>query len=179
MLAQSLINALPVNTLAEQNYQTVMNLSLQTHSGSLSSDDLNDLEIIANGVTPAAAYAKGILSRLMGNLYDPVLPVPSNAKKSDTKSLPQPVWTKAELGQIKVLPNPVRQMAQIYLPPVLSTEPAQISIYDLNGRLVEQVGSTNRQHIVTIDTEGLQNGIYLVLAEGANFSSQTKMLVQN
>lgn len=105
--------------------------------------------------------------------------VPNNTKTSNPKPRPKPVWTKAELTQVKVLPNPVHQNAQIYLPPMLSVEATQISVYDLNGRLVQQVGSANRQHIVTIDIEGLKNGIYLVLAEGANFSGQTKMLVQN
>lgn len=71
---------------------------------------------------------------------------------------------------LNVYPNPATNKVEINL--ANENLPAQISVYDIHGKLIESITASNSK--TTINRNNLPNGIYLIKvnAEGKNFSSK-------
>jgi hypothetical protein len=76
-------------------------------------------------------------------------------------------------------PNPVTTIANIVIGGY-DNSAADIGIYDLCGRFVEDVGHQKRitgEQSIQYDTSGLKSGIYLVRVKSGSMATETKMVV--
>ncbi|SHJ27154.1 Por secretion system C-terminal sorting domain-containing protein [Hymenobacter daecheongensis DSM 21074] len=71
-------------------------------------------------------------------------------------------------------PNPATTQVQLELPEAGAT-PAQLTVYDLTGRLLHTRTFTGRRH--TLDTSGWANGTYFLRIQAGNASSVQRLVV--
>ena len=67
---------------------------------------------------------------------------------------------EAEAQELRVYPNPVRDVLECTVP----IETTRITLYDAHGARVDQRMNVNGT--VRFPTEGIPNGIYIVVVEG-------------
>ena len=79
-----------------------------------------------------------------------------------------------------VQPNPAQQSAQITLPPFIVEQNAQLQVFDVTGKLVQNISLNNSSTLTTLDVKDLANGLYIVSlsADGVRLA-QAKMVVQH
>ena len=91
-----------------------------------------------------------------------------------------PTVRGSEVNSVKIYPNPVVGEANLVLNNAAAGN-ATLRIYDLNGRcvMVRQLGNVAQgEQIVTIGTEGLTKGMYLVNVIIGGHTSVAKMMVR-
>lgn len=79
------------------------------------------------------------------------------------------------LSSITLYPNPVKTVLNIANPQQIALE--QLSIYDINGRLVQKVALNNMGAAKTIDVSNLASASYLVIIQSEK-GTMTKQLVK-
>jgi hypothetical protein len=95
-----------------------------------------------------------------------------------TGVIPTGATTQSVPG-ISCNPNPVSSISNI----VYSGKdnlPADIGVYDLEGRLIEKVAKgvqVNGEHTIRYDASGLKPGMYLLRMKSGNLTDETKMVI--
>ena len=79
-----------------------------------------------------------------------------------------------QLASLDLFPNPASEIVTLNNPQGVLLD--RIAIYDITGRLVEEINPTQTGEAQAIDINALTNGLYMVVLS-ANTSTITKRLV--
>lgn len=82
----------------------------------------------------------------------------------------------ANSERVKIYPNPVRSLCQIEFSE-LKPEEVRISVYDLQGNLVESSTHGPYQRILYLDTSGYRSGVYLITVNQGNNLFREKLVI--
>ena len=82
--------------------------------------------------------------------------------------------TENQLAAVGLYPNPASRIVNLSNPQGISLD--GIAIYDITGRLVQEVNPSQTGEALAIDINALTNGLYMVVLS-ANTSTITKRLV--
>jgi hypothetical protein len=80
---------------------------------------------------------------------------------------------------IDIFPNPVKDQARLSLE-LSRTSDVNVEIYDVTGRMIQSIYQRNLpegKNILTLNTQNILNGIYLVKVMADKFLSRSKMIV--
>ncbi len=75
-----------------------------------------------------------------------------------------------------IWPNPVKDILNIMLDQ--QTETVELSISDMQGRIVSKQTFENPQYVMTFDMSGLPSGMYMIKLSDAHRSSSRKIIHQ-
>ena len=184
--AQAMLNYLPATNPDEQDYKTIQQINLQRLSATAEGFELTDeqyqqLRTIALAYGTQAPYAQTLLGILTGQTFDWQLPDLTENEKTTRIPYPQvPLADLKALNTLVVQPNPAQQSTQITLPPFAVEQNAQLQIFDVTGKLVQNVSLNNGSTLTTLDVKDLPNGLYILSlsADGVRLA-QAKMVVQH
>ena len=173
--AQAYLKSFPVQSQDDAYFVDVQQINLQrlsTPGYELSAADESTLDEIALSTELSSAYARGLLSLMRGDMYEPELSILSNqGMQSGANNSPD------EEGLLLWLyPNPVSEELQIVHPSVKET--ARLEFYDVYGRLRTTVKPAKGSASTAVSMKGWPEGIYFVLFKnGDEVVLQSKFVV--
>ena len=79
-------------------------------------------------------------------------------------------------GLFKAYPNPANQKVNIDLPKNFKLHQTKITIYSQTGKLV-QTHEPGNEHVVQLDVQKLQNGLYQLVVSDGNTVRNEKLII--
>jgi len=181
--AQSLLQTLPAATIEHIEANDIMAIKIQQYDqgAAFELDALQEARLyaIAEGHSPQAAYAMGLLALLKDEIFVPILPEEKN--KALRQSIVNNAAVKRDVKQkradIRLFPNPTKGSIQMEISTYLD-EKLSIRVDNIYGQEVKSVSFDNTGK-TSIDLEGLPSGIYtLSIYKGSELLS-TQKIVRN
>jgi Secretion system C-terminal sorting domain len=140
--------------------------------------DLSPIEVLAiqdiadNAISIAAAQTQGLLNHAYGYNYY-LKPVPPSGQQL----VGPPIVDVSSSSSVLAFPNPAKESVQFNYNLPKGMEEAQVSVYDLNGSLVIQLGLLGASGTVAWDTNGQSAGIYYYIASMNGLDEAPRKLV--
>ena len=82
---------------------------------------------------------------------------------------------ESPISEIEIFPNPGKDLLSVIIPEN-GTLPAELSIMDVQGRIISRMSLASRKNVVEITS--LQNGCYILHVESPNFSANARYIVR-
>jgi hypothetical protein len=82
---------------------------------------------------------------------------------------------ESPISEIEIFPNPGNDLLSVIIPEN-GTLPAELSIMDVQGRIISRMSLASRKNVVEITS--LQNGCYILHVESPNFSANARYIVR-
>lgn len=186
--AQSLLNSYEPTSQEELNEKLLMNMYLPLIAigkkwDALDVTQLNQVKQLAEGIGPAASRAKTVLSILgMGDLV-PQIPV-YNIHSTRLAASPKRKYnitnyfTFNDEADLNISPNPTGSQTELtYRFPSPPAKPFLI-ISDMNGRQILSKSISSNENKLTIETAGIQPGVYHVqLMDGRSLLKSMPLVI--
>lgn len=145
--------------------------------------DLTEAELAAlynladNGGTKAKYQARGILEHFYGENYIDCC-TPPDGNKSTVADFSKNDLAKAMGLNLEVNPNPAKEYTEISYTLPFGVENADLRIFDVSGRLVDQKQLNSPISKVAYNTSRLPAGSYTIEIKTNDYSYATKLIVQ-
>ncbi|MCB0651640.1 MAG: T9SS type A sorting domain-containing protein, partial [Saprospiraceae bacterium] len=151
----------------------------------LTETDEEKLRTIADGETPESFYAKGLLTFLKGELFNPELPLFTQAMSMPVNGpnarLQQEAVGREKLQQTEVtydffiFPNPARGIITIEWPVADNGGNTRLTVYNGLGKLVYL--KNNPTNPLTLNTDKLGKGLFVAVLEQPNKQIQSQKFI--
>ena len=171
--AEASLNELSSDLLNDQYFKQVQTINLnrlKTKSLQLSEEEIEVLTVISNSDEASSSYAKGLLSNMLGTIYEPT---PSAFEIGDYRKGEE----KTNVEKLKIYPNPSNEIVTIYIPKCQNNN----CIMDI--LIVNQFGIEvfNKKNLdsgnIIINSKDIGSGLFLVnLTENGESRSQQKLV---
>jgi hypothetical protein len=150
-----------------------------THYTEFPTATVEALEVIANGSEGrSGVMARQILNLFYGYNYEFM---PQLLTQNETLHAPVPHFPKPEQATkyqpLSLIPNPAKDRVTIHYSFREEGEMATLMIYDLHGRLVEQLTLAGKSGSTELEVASLERGIYYCTIERAGSEYPTTKLV--
>jgi hypothetical protein len=188
--AQALMDLLPElyelngDALSEHNeWADLMNMHLNWQAEGRNPTDLTEAELAAlynladNGGTKAKYQARGILEHFYGENYIDCC-TPPDGNKSTVTDFSKNDFAKAMGLSMEAHPNPAKEYTEISYTLPFGVENAILSIFDMSGKLIEQMQLNSPINKLAYNTSRLPAGSYTIEIKTNDYSYATKLIVQ-
>ena len=145
--------------------------------------DLTEAELVTlynladNGGTKAKYQARGVLEHFYGENYIDCCTLPDE-NKSTVADFSNNDLARAMGLSIASIPNPARTYTEFVYELPFNEVNALINIYDISGRLVDQIQLNSPINKIAYNTKKLSSGSYTVEIRTAEYSYSTKLIIQ-
>lgn len=166
-------------TLEYQDWQGYMGILLdvadaQRSYTNLTPNELTSITTIANSHSYNAGQARALLRQIQDvsydyPVYDPADQTWNNVRKASVTSLKAPIFG--------LYPNPANDIVTIELKDGMELIAKDISIYDITGRMMDQITWETFNTETTIDLRNYVSGIYIVKITGKNQEALASQLL--
>jgi len=152
--AEQFLSTMPVDNQERQDFNFVQGVNLKRYKGissnnTISNQELDDLKVIAESLTPTCGYARSLYSLLTGHLFQTEVPVPSKIKGRNSEM--------SASNDVVLYPNPTKQTLTIRLKHGAIDN---IGILDIKGNKVFETNGEGKN--VEINMNNLSAGIYYI-----------------
>ena len=171
--AQAQLAQLPTENITDQYFveTQIINLKrLQQEAYTLSEVEHQRLNTIADSRTSSAAVARGLLSYLKSNTYQPEITFPLSTERSQSISS-----ISIEESPVNIFPNPARESINFSFNPCASNCTFQIQLFNSVGSIVRQWTSTDQKS--QLSTNEIDAGIYYIKVTNAQGLAYTEKLI--